>query len=307
MKTAPEKKKEQIRRHAWRRAHCGKGERGQSLIEMAVALILLVPLAAGVMLLGQYIHVKQQTQAAAREAAWAATVDPALANAQLPDQTRVQTELRSRQFADAKAAIRSKASAPTRFGDTVLTTFANQELLKTSGLALTVYQQEGAPSYLDKGLDLVGKAAKTLGNLPPNSKGLVTAEVHAKPEKIMGTNGSPLAFLDPLDTMQLDFSARTVVLADTWAASGGGELANGKEAPQAAFSNRTVRNVVRPLVPTSWLGDKSGDVVNDVIHVLGNIPIINQIFTPGLDEFELGRMAPDVVPTDKLVKYNHAH
>ena len=305
MKTMPVKK-DQTRRTAMRQMHGGKAQRGQSLIEMAVALIVLVPLAAGVALLGQYIHIKQQTQAAAREAAWAATVDPALANAQLPDQASVQTELRSRQFADAKAAIRSKASAPAHFGDAMLTTFADQELLKTSGLSLTVYQQESAPSYLDQGLDLIGKAAKTLGNLPPNGKGLVTAEVHARPEKIVGTDGSPLAFLDPLDTMQLDFSARTVVLADTWGASGGGELANGKEAPQAAFSNRTVRNVIKPLVPTSWLGDKSDDVVNDVVHVLGNIPLIDQIFTPGLDQFELGRMAPDVVPTDKLVKYGHA-
>ena len=67
-----------------------------------------------------------------------------------------------------------------------------------------------------------------------------------------------------------------------------------------------MRNVIKPLVPTSWLGDKSDDVVNDVVHVLGNIPLIDQIFTPGLDQFELGRMAPDVVPTDKLVKYGHA-
>lgn len=305
MKTMPVKK-ERPYRIAMRQVHGGKAQRGQSLVEMAVALIVLVPLAAGVMLLGQYIHIKQQTQAAAREAAWAATVDPALADTQLPDQASVQTELRSRQFADAKTAIRSKASAPARFGDTMLTTFADQELLKTSGLSLAVYQQESAPSYLDQGLDLIGKAAKTLGNLPPNTKGLVTAEVHARPEKIVGTDGSPLAFLDPLDTMQLDFSARTVVLADTWAASGGGELANGKEAPQAAFSNRTVRNVIKPLVPTSWLGDKSDDVLNDVIHVLGKIPLIDQIFTPGLDQFELGRMAPDVVPTDKLVKYSHA-
>ena len=305
MKTMPVKK-ERPHRIAMRQVHGGQAQRGQSLVEMAVALIVLVPLAAGVMLLGQYIHIKQQTQAAAREAAWAATVDPALADTQLPDQASVQTELRSRQFADAKTAIRSKASAPARFGDTMLTTFADQELLKTSGLSLAVYQQESAPSYLDQGLDLIGKAAKTLGNLPPNTKGLVTAEVHARPEKIVGTDGSPLAFLDPLDTMQLDFSARTVVLADTWAASGGGELANGKEAPQAAFSNRTVRNVIKPLVPTSWLGDKSDDVLNDVIHVLGKIPLIDQIFTPGLDQFELGRMAPDVVPTDKLVKYGHA-
>lgn len=304
MSTTPAKKN-RPRRPAFSRMPGGKAERGQSLIEMVVALIVLVPLAAGVMLLGQYIHIKQQTQAAAREAAWAATVDPALANAQLPNQAGVQTELRSRQFADAKATIRSNANAPAKFGDTLLTTFANRELLKTSGLSLAVYKQEAASSYLDQGLNAISKVAKTLGNLPPNTQGLVTAEVHAKPEKIVGTDGSPLAFLDPLDTMQLDFSARTVVLADTWAASGGGERADGTEAPSKAFSNRTVRSVIKPLVPSSWLGNNADQVINDVVHVLGSIPLIKQIFTPGLDQFEIGRTAPDVVPTDKLVKYNH--
>ena len=281
-------------------------ERGQSLVEMAVALLVLVPLAAGVMLLGQYIHIKQETQAAARQAAWAATVDPALADAGLPTKNSVQNVLRSRQFADSKAVIKSHAQVPAAFGDTMLTTFASQPLLKTSGLSLSVYQQEKAPSFLDGALGTIAKATKTLGNLPPNPKGFVTAEVHSRPEKIKGSDGQGLGFLDPLDTTQLDFSARTVLLADAWSASGGGERANGSEASGAMY-NRTVRHVVRPLVPTSWLGDKADDVISDVVDVLGKIPIINQIFTPGMDHFQLGQMRPDAVPTDKLVKYPDAH
>lgn len=285
---------------------CGRHQRGQSLVEMAVALLVLVPLTAGVMLLGQYIHIKQQTQAAAREAAWAATVDPTLANAGLPQKDTVQTVMRSRQFADSKSQIKSQAQTPAAFGDAMLTTFANQPLLKTSGLSLTVYQQEKAPSFLDGALGTIEKATKSLGNLPPNPKGFVTAEAHSRPEKIKGADGQGLAFLDPLDTTQLDFSARTVLLADAWSASGGGEGADGKEASGAMY-NRTVRHVVRPLVPTSWLGDKSDDAISDVIDVLGKIPLINDFFTPGFDDFRLGQMRPDAVPTDKLVKYSDAH
>jgi hypothetical protein len=281
-------------------------ERGQSLVEMAVALLVLVPLAAGVMLLGQYIHIKQGTQAAAREAAWAATVDPALARARLPAKNTVQAVMSSRQFANSKSPIKSHAQAPAKFGDAMLTTFANRPLLKVSGLSLTVYQQEAAPTFLDGALGQIAKAAKTLGNLPPNPKGFVTAEVHSRPEKIKGANGQGLAFLDPLDTTQLDFSARTVLLADAWSASGGGERANGEEASGAMY-NRTVRHVVRPLVPTSWLGDNADTAISDVINVLGKIPLINELFTPGFDNFQLGRMRPDAVPTDKLVKYPHAH
>jgi hypothetical protein len=284
----------------------GRHQRGQSLVEMAVACIVLVPLAAGVMLLGQYIHIKQQTQAAARQAAWAATVDPALADAGLPRKATVQTALRARQFADAKAPIKSSARTPAAFGDPMLTSFANQALLKTSDVSLSVYQQETAPTFLDGALGPVAKATRTLGNLPPNPKGFVTAEVHARPQKLKGADGRALAFLDPLDTAQLDFSARTVLLADTWAATGGGERKNG-EAASGAMYNRTVREVIRPLVPTSALGDKFDDVLSDVINVLGKIPIVNDLFTPGFDKFQLGRMAPDAVPADKLTRYRDVH
>jgi hypothetical protein len=276
-------------------------QRGQSLIEMAVACIVLVPLAAGIMLLGQYIHVKQQTQAAARQAAWAATVDRSLIGEQLPSRGRVEQNLRVRQYGDSKDTLRSGANTPGRLNDAMLTTFAGNELLKPNAVTLQIYKQDSSPGYLDKGLAIIGKATKSLGNLPPNTKGLVTAEVHAKPEVILGRDGSPLAYLDPLDTMKLDFSSRTVLLADAWDAAGGGEDRDGKGINGA--SNRTVRSVIRPLVPTSLLGDKFDEVTNNVVHLLGNIPIIDDIFTPGLDQFELGKMAPDVVPSDKLVKY----
>lgn len=281
-------------------------QRGQSLVEMAIACIVLVPLAAGVMLLGQYIHIKQQTQAAARQAAWAATVDPALLKAGLPAKAGQQTAIRTRQFADARDHITSSAKTPAQFGDHMLTTFAGQKLMKTSDLTLTVYKQETAPTFLDKALGGVAKVAKSLGNLPPNPQGLVIAEVHSRPQKLRGSDGHALAFLDPLDSAQLDFSARTVLLADTWSASGGGEKANGEEA-FGMNDNRSVRQVIRPMVPTSWLGDKASDVFSDVINVLGKIPIVNDLFTPGFDQFRLGKMAPDVVPADKLVKYKHGH
>ncbi len=276
-------------------------EHGQSLVEMAVACIVLVPLAAGVMLLGQYIHVKQQTQAAARQAAWAATVDRSLIGEQLPSRGRVEQDLRVRQYGDSKDTLRSGENTPGKFNDAMLTTFAGNELLKPNAVTLQVYKQESSPGYLDKGLAIIGKATKSLGNLPPNTKGLVTAEVHAKPEVILGRDGSPLAYLDPLDAMKLDFSSRTVLLADAWDAAGGGEDRNGKGISGA--SSRTVRNVIRPLVPTTLVGDKFDDVTNNVMHLLGSIPFVDDIFTPGFNQFELGKMAPDVVPSDKLVKY----
>lgn len=284
-----------------KRAGTAGRQRGQSLVEMAVALIVLVPLAAGIAVLGQYIHVKQQAQAAARQAAWAATVDHSLSGKGLPDQDAVQEALRGRIFGDPQAAIRSDDHTPGAFADTMLTTFAGGELVKPGDLQLTVYKQEAAPSFLDQGVNMVGKVAGALGNFPPNDKGLVTAEVATKTEKLTGRDGSPLAFLDPLDSLQPSFTARTVLLADAWDAAGSGEKSDGD--PAGGASPRAVRNVIRPLVPTSWLGNSSDKMIDGVVHVLGEIPIVDKVFTPGLKNFHLGRTAPDVVPADKLVKY----
>jgi len=284
-------------------------QRGQALAEMAIALIVLVPLAAGVMLLGQYMHIKQQTQSAARAAAWEATVSPDLAlKEQVPDRDRVLGNLRTRQFADSKTRIGGGAGGTTALGDPMLTTFAGQELLKSSGIDLTVYKQEVAPSVLDKMLSGVDKILGPLGmgdTLPPNPQGMVTAEVHARPELIRDRNGDPLAFLDPLDHEALDFSAKTVLLADAWDAAGGGENRDGSAVSGA--NNRTVRKVIRPLVPSDWAGDGVIGVLNDVMQTLGKIPILNDLLTAGWDKIEFGKVAPDAVPADKLVKYASPH
>jgi len=278
---------------------------GQSLVETAIALIVLVPLAAGVMLLGQYMHIRQQTQSAARAAAWAATVDPALTQQSLPERDVLERKLRNRQFSETGQGLSQDDGNPERLGDPMLTTFSGNELLKSSGVSLTVYQQESSHGYLDTALGKISAITKSLGNLPPNTQGLVTAEVHALSEPITDSEDNPLTFLDPLDTRRLDFSAKTVLLADTWDAAGGGEDRNGKEVSGAG--NRVVRNVIQPLVPTNLFGDQIDDVFSDVINVLGKIPVVDDLFTPGWKNFHLGRMAPDAVPADKLVKYEDGH
>ncbi|WP_275690259.1 TadE/TadG family type IV pilus assembly protein [Oleiagrimonas citrea] len=274
------------------------------MAEMAIMLVALVPLAAGIALIGQYVHLRQRAQAAAREAAWAATADPALIDESLPQKEHMQTVILARQFGSADAAIQSDVQAPETLGDPMLTTFADKPLLKPEGVTLSVYSQAASPSYLDKGLNIIGKATKHLGNLPPNTKGLVTAEVHVQPEQIVGRDGTPLSFLGSLATEKLDFSARTVVLADSWDAAGGGESLDGKGVDTG--NRRTVRNVIRPLVPTALIGDKFDKALSTIVNVLGKIPIVNRIFTPGFDQFRFGKTAPDVMPHDKLVEYKDA-
>lgn len=284
-------------------------QHGQALVEMLVSLIVLVPLAASVMLLGQYIHIKQVTQGVARQAAWAATVSPALATQQIPDKGQVQSRLQARRFGSASTAISSQGRAPAKFASPMLTTFAGNPLLEPGDLTLEVYQQEASPSYVDQAVDIVGNVAGAVGlgdNFPPNRHGLVTAEVHARTRPITGRDGRVLDFLGDWAARRLDFSAHSVLLADSWSASGGGEKLDGTFDEGAAYANRTVRGVIRPLVPSEWIpgGNK---LIGKAAHILGKIPLMNVFITAGMDKFEPGRAAPDIVPSDKLVKYKNVH
>jgi hypothetical protein len=72
-------------------------------------------------------------------------------------------------------------------------------------------------------------------------------------------------------------------------------------------SGRSVRSVIRPLVPSDWAGSSFDGGFSKVIDFLGQIPIVDDMFTAGWSHFHFGRTAPDVVPADKLVKYGNAH
>jgi hypothetical protein len=279
---------------------------------MCIGLIVLVPLAAGIALLGQYTHIKQVNEAAARQAAWTVTVDPAMAqgSGSIPDASHMQSRLRATWFGDAKAPVNSSGYAGTRFDDPMLETFAGHPLLRPIDVSLTTYKQEASPSWLDKGFNQIGRVTKKLhigSNLPPNDKGLVTAEVHSRTRKVVGVDGRALDYLEDLASRRLDFSAKTVLLADAWNASGGGERMDGEPDHDAPYYNRTITNVIRPMVPTALVPEKMRHFINKAGDILGNIPFIDDVITPNFDKFELGRMAPDVVPRDKLVEYQDVH
>lgn len=273
---------------------------GQSLVEMAVALIVLVPLAAGITLLGQYAHIKAQTQAAARQAAWQATVQPGYA---MPSQSAVQTSLRVRQFATTDAPLRSRERPPATLDDPMLTTFAGQALLQPGDVRLSVYRNQPSPDLMDKLTGALGKLTGKIApkSFPPDSNGLVTAEVHAKPQLIKTRGGQAADFLDPLDREQLDVSGRTVLLADAWNASGAGEDRNGRPVT-IAYGARSVRNQIRALAPAGLIGSQASRDVEKVTDWLSVIPLFN-----GRGDLQIGKAAPDVVPADKLVRYGKAH
>lgn len=281
---------------------CLRSQRGQSLVEMAIACIVLVPLFIGVMLLGQYIHLRQQTQAAARAAAWDAAVSPSIVNTVggLPSQGGEQDRMRALQFGKPGATL-ANITAVTRLQDPMLTTFAGRDLVLARNVTLGTYTNSTSPGVMEATLAPLNKLARAvhLGAFPPDGYGLITAEVHAKPEHLTDGSGGALKFLDPLDTMDLDFYGRTVLLADAWNADGPGEDGNGVA---TNVTLRTVRSTITPLTPSDWFSS-ADKVVSEALGVLGKLPLVDKLITPGFDKFEPGRTAPDVVPSDRLVQY----
>ena len=277
-------------------------QRGQSLVEMAIACIALVPMFIGVMLLGQYTHLRQQTQAAARSAAWNAAVSPNIVNnvGGLPSQGGEQDRLRALQFGKPAATLRN-ITAPNQLQDPMLTTFAGRDLVLARKVTLGTFTNSKSPGVLERALEPVSSITKVtgLGAFPPDGSGLIAAEVHASPEHLTNRSGRAVKFLDPLDTLDLDFYGRTVLLADAWNANGSGEDSKGDNTNVL----RSVRSTIRPLTPVDLVGSSWNKGISGVVNVLGRIPLIKDLITPGFNHFELGKTAPDVVPSDKLVRY----
>ena len=279
-----------------------KKQHGQSLVEMAIACVVIVPMFLGVMLLGQYMHLREQTQAAARTAAWDATVSPSLVNkvGGLPSQGDEQDRMRALQFGTAAAKL-TNITATQKLQDPMLTTFAGRDLVLTQNVTLSTYTNSQSPGGMEKALNAYGALTQGLGlgTFPPDGNGLITSEVHVKPEHLTDAAGRALTFMDPLDTMDLDFYGRTVLLADAWNANGSGEDGSGN--PTGTF--RSVRTELRPLVLSNLLGNAVNSGIGSMVRILGKIPLVDNLITPGFDQFQPGRTAPDVVPSDKLVKY----
>lgn len=273
-------------------------QRGQSLVEVAVACIVLVPMLLLVMLLGQYIHIHQNTQAAARAAAWDATA----ASGYQPD-ARAKTELRLRvrQFSNVGQGLANNEKAPKKLADPMLTTFAGRELVKPADVRLQVYTNTAASDYMSKAFGQIGKITSKfgLGAFPPDRNGTITAEVHAHTQKILSSDGKAADWIKPFDRDPLDFGARNVLLADAWNASGAGENRGG-DPVKIAYNNRSVRSQIRLMVPTEWLGDSGAKAVEKVFDFMSDLPLP---FFSGRGKLQLGKAAPDVVPADRLVKY----
>lgn len=255
-------------------------QRGQSMVEMLVLCLVLVPLFLLIPILGKYIHVRQLAQQTARAAAWEATVSPDYA---VPTVAQVRPQLIARHFgaADAPISSRPPPASDERLDAPLLNTFSNQPLLQRSDVQLGNYRNEAAPGMMGWLNSLTGLLP---GPFPPNERGLVTSQLDLSLRDLRLADGSAATFLEPFDSLGLRMSATSTVLADPWNAAGSGLTGN---------SPRSVKSQVRSLVPTSH-----GEQASKVLDGVSFLPLFGV-----LGDLEVGYVEPDVVPMDKLKPY----
>ncbi|MGO3128022.1 MAG: TadE/TadG family type IV pilus assembly protein [Luteimonas sp.] len=274
-------------------ARSKSAQRGQALTEMAILAVVLVPLFLLIPLLAKYAHLQQNTQQAARAAAWEATVVRDFEMERL-NASVVRERLIDRHFSHADTPISTAAQVrdadDDSLGGSMYNTHSGQPLLERQDIALAAYE------FADQA-DITGRITNAIpdflpGEFPPSRNGLATAHLTLRPQNIRYADGSPARDTDmmrPFDSIDLEFTGKHTLLADAWGAAGSGITSE---------RGRSTYQQVRTFVPStmfSFLGDGL-----DSISGLGIIPIVGALtrLRPGY-----AREVMDVVPEDRLQAY----
>ncbi|MBB1061988.1 TadE/TadG family type IV pilus assembly protein [Marilutibacter spongiae] len=275
-------------------------QRGQALAELAILAVLLVPLFLLIPMLGKYAHTRQVAQQAARAAVWEATVvdgydwNGTLKNTAWRNKQRQLLIDRHFAMGDTRIASQAAQAQDTAAVDApMMGTFSGKPLLTRGDFVLAPYTN-GSAGAISKLLEGPGSLLEKLpGEFPPNKHGLVTAKVEVRPRNLETRQGTAATFLKPFDAIDLVMTSEQALLADTWGASGNGHL----DAGSAFRNNRRVRDQVRTLVPSAYLGDSIGEVL-EKLEPMEKVPLIGVPF-----RIRPGYIEPDIVPRDRLKPY----
>lgn len=273
--------------------------RGQAMVEFVVAaLFFLVPLFLAIVVLGKFSDVQHTTNMAARYAAWERTVwydadGSKFATYNAPNQkttAQIGNEIGVRLIND-----RSSAATVIKNTDRNATTFANG--------SDPMWRDNEGTRYLDdwaqKGqtiarqtpsTDIVGGAVRLIASLPlpsavtgtiappvPNDT-LAVAEVRFNR---IARNSAAYQRLWPRSTVWadpwqgMDFAASGAILTNTWYANG----------------SASTKSMVEEMVPMA-------KGLGDVVGVAANATRL--AWAPLSPAVDLGKVAPDVVPPDRL-------
>jgi hypothetical protein len=238
--------------------------RGQALVEVLLATLLLVPLWLGVVYISRWHDLQHATIGAARYAAFESH-----ASAGREGPARIEATLRRRLFSRDPARFSQSAPGPADVG--VRPQWADHR---------------GEPSLLDRDAGPRLQLA-----VAPQTAEVATAEPRLfgmlAPARFVGGPGfdlqrdaarrAPGPLPAPVGGLRLTLTERLSLLVDPWAARDPAQVAARIDSLSPAGR---LREWVRPLEPVRWAV---------------------ALFEPAFERLCLGRTDPEIVPPDRLV------
>lgn len=275
-------------------------QRGQAMVEFLVAaMFLLVPLFLAISVIGKFVDVQHTSEMAGRYAAWERTVwyqdaGGAFDGINRPNQksaTAIHNEIAQRMLNN-----RSSSVTVIKNTDKSALAFANGTDPMWRDAAGVAYlddyaQMSAAMSYDAPTKDIAGAALSAVGmiRVPGVFDGAVPplptntlAVANVKLAKIAKNSASYQRLWPKADVWQvtwegLEFKSTGAVLSNTWAANGAGGT----------------KQMVATVVPTAQ------PLLNGVINT--GVVVGIGMWDPTIPaRLELGKIAPDLVPPDRL-------
>ncbi|HUI61164.1 MAG TPA: hypothetical protein VLX90_13130 [Steroidobacteraceae bacterium] len=199
-------------------SHAMRRQRGQSMTEFLVAMAAIVPLFLGIVYVGKFVDIKHQAVQASRFAAFERAMDPDSTHESLQV---LQEETRARFFTDGarnqgKIGFQDSTSGLATSGTT------NAAWYQLNGTPLlqnySGIQVNASSNSMDVGsFTAVNQASRVFSNL--NRNGQIQADVVVPISNIASLPA-------PLNNLNLNVAARTVVAGDTWEGSSSRNVAD---------------------------------------------------------------------------------
>lgn len=242
-------------------------QQGQSLTELLVVGLVLVPMMLTVPLLGSYMDVAQHTELASRYVTFEGTIHNNNSLHGWKSDAELGTEVRRRFF--------GRSDAPVKTGDVAGNFLADRNPLWKD--------HRGNALIQDFDADVSVETRRSNKNVLP-------AAIYAKGGGVLGgfklsrenlhhgtvaVSLANVTDLVPFDALNLVISKRGVVLADAWNANGPSTVKNKVE---------DAGGLAYPIAPLKLLGD-----------TIGQMPALFR--DPTMD---VGDINPEIVPCDRL-------
>jgi hypothetical protein len=279
-------------------------QRGQALIELLIAAIVLLPLFWAVVMLGKYLSIQDSTINASRWLAFECTVrtSDCLSN---PTELTDATRLWALHFSAADTAIQSRSGSggPTSAlnANPLWTDHRQRRLLSGASSVQSSITEDSfdagesvalsGPGSVTSNTALMAQAGPERFGFSPRS-GLLRFAVQARTESVGGSfvssRGAQIG--GGLSVPALTLSARSAILVDSWNAS----------SSLGADPDSVESRVLQARDPVALAGDSDQPDYSAIrfwLRQLGSVGL-----EPAANQFEFRSLAVDVLPHDRSMR-----